>query len=94
MCITYAHINKTLAVLLFLAAVGILFFTTVDTRETIERSKKEIRERERSERARYSKVYGIDVRDPSVFDLVVDSSSKTPDAVVAIIAERVAKWAT
>ena len=36
---------KTLAVLLFLAAVGILFFTTVDTRETIERSKKEIREK-------------------------------------------------
>ena len=62
--------------------------------KSVRDAKKEIRERERSERARYSKVYGIDVRDPSVFDLVVDSSSKTPDAVVAIIAERVAKWAT
>jgi cytidylate kinase len=55
-------------------------------------AKKEIRERERSERTRYVKVYGIDVRDTSHFDLVVDSSDKTPDDIVSILAERMAKW--
>ena len=56
--------------------------------------KKELRERERSERTRYAKIYGIEVRDASAFDLVVDSSDKSPDAVVAILEERVAKWAS
>ena len=60
--------------------------------KSIKEAKKEIRERERSERTRYSKVYGIDVRDTSAFDLVVDSSDKTPEAVVATLEERVAKW--
>src|SRR3989442_2846613 len=61
--------------------------------KTVPQAKKEIRERERSERTRYAKVYEIDIRDSSVFDLVVDSSDKSPEAVVAILVERVAKWA-
>ena len=60
--------------------------------KSVKVAKKEIRERERSERARYSKVYGIDVRDTSIFDLVVDSSDKTPDDVRRILEERVKTW--
>jgi len=60
--------------------------------KSVKDAKKEIRERERSERTRYAKVYGIDVRETSLFDLVVDSSDKTPDDIVSILAERVAKW--
>jgi len=60
--------------------------------KSVKDAKKEIRERERSERTRYANVYGIDVRDTSLFDLVVDSSDKTPDDIVSILAERVAKW--
>lgn len=52
-------------------------------------ARKEITERERSERTRYKAIYGIDVADRSVYDLVIDSSEKTPDEVVAAIAARV-----
>ena len=62
--------------------------------KSLEQAKKELRERERSERTRYLKIYGIDVRDASAFDLVVDSSDKSPEAVMAILEERVAKWAS
>ncbi len=61
--------------------------------KTVKQAKREVQERERSERARYSKIYGIDVRDASGFDLVVDSSDKTPDQVVAVLEERVSAWA-
>ncbi len=62
--------------------------------KSLKQAKRELRERERSERTRYANIYGIDVRDASGFDLVVDSSDKSPDAVVAILEERVAKWAS
>jgi CMP/dCMP kinase len=60
--------------------------------KSVRQARREVRERERSERNRYAKIYGIDVRDTSGFDLVVDSSDKPPQAIVAMIAERVAKW--
>ena len=50
---------------------------------------KEIIERERSENARYKKYYNIDLKDFSVYDLVVDSSDKTPDEIVNIIVEKI-----
>ncbi len=62
--------------------------------KTVRQARKEIRARERSERARYSAIYGIDPGDRSGFDLVVDSSDKTPEAIVQILAERVAAWAS
>lgn len=52
-------------------------------------ARKEITARERSERTRYRAIYGIDVADRSVYDLVIDSSEKSPDDVVAAIAARV-----
>jgi len=62
--------------------------------KSVKQAKKEVRARERSERARYAAIYGIDPRDRSVFDLVVDSSDKAPEAIVQILAERVVAWAS
>jgi predicted cytidylate kinase len=48
----------------------------------IEKRKKEIIERARSEKARYKKYYDIDLDDTSIYDLVIDSSNKTPEEIV------------
>src|SRR5256885_766329 len=52
-------------------------------------AKREIVAREESERIRYKAIYGIDLRDTSVFDFVIDSGEKTPDEIVGMIAARV-----
>jgi predicted cytidylate kinase len=57
--------------------------------KTVEEARQEITARERSERARYKSIYGIDLRDTSLFDLTIDSARKTPDEIVALIASRV-----
>ena len=63
----------------------------IATREgtTVEDAKREISTRERSERIRYKSIYGIDVGDTRIFDLVIDSRDRTPDEIVAMIAARV-----
>lgn len=53
--------------------------------------KREILRREESERTRYRSIYGIDLDDRRVYDLVVDSSDKTPDDIVALVAARVTR---
>lgn len=58
-------------------------------RKSIAEARREITARERSERARYKAIYGIDLADTSAFDLVVDSAENTPDEIVALIASRV-----
>ena len=45
-------------------------------------------ERERSEAARYLAYYGIDIADLSVYDLLLDSTTAAPDALVAAIVEQ------
>ena len=55
----------------------------------VAEAKQEIVDREESERIRYKTIYGIDLRDTSVFDFVIDSGEKTPDEIVAMIAARV-----
>lgn len=52
-------------------------------------AKREILARESSERIRYKAIYGIDLRDTGVFDMVVDSRDKTPDEIVTLIEARV-----
>lgn len=49
---------------------------------TIEQRKQEILNREKSEWKRYKKYYNIDLRDTSIYDLVIDSTSKTPEEMV------------
>lgn len=56
---------------------------------SIEQRKKEILERERSEAARYKKYYNIDVKDKTIYDLVIDSKDKTPEEIVDIIIKKI-----
>jgi predicted cytidylate kinase len=55
----------------------------------VNQREKEIIERERSENTRYKKYYDIDLKDFSVYDLVIDSSNKTPEEIVNIIIEKI-----
>ena len=57
----------------------------------IEKKKREILKRENSEATRYKKYYNIDLDDTSIYDLVVDSSDKTPDEIVEIIIKEIKK---
>ena len=45
--------------------------------------------REESERRRYREIYGIDVEDKSIYDLVIDTSTKAPEEISLIILEAV-----
>lgn len=52
-------------------------------------AKREILAREMSERIRYQRIYGIDLNETRIFDLVIDSAKMTPDEIVTRIASRV-----
>ncbi len=45
----------------------------------------ENREREASEAKRYREYYGFDPNDPRHYDLVVDTSDKAPEAILAVV---------
>ena len=47
----------------------------------------EMEERERSEALRYKEIYGLDIWDTSIYDLIIDSSDMTPEEVVDRIVE-------
>jgi CMP/dCMP kinase len=51
----------------------------------IEQRKKEILRREKSEATRYKNYYGIDVRDTSIYDVIIDTGDKTPEEILGII---------
>lgn len=56
-----------------------------------EQVKSEILERERSESTRYREIYGMDYRDDRVYDLIIDSSDKTPEQIVQLIVDEIDK---
>lgn len=56
---------------------------------TNEQRKAEIIERETCEALRYKNYYNIDIKDTSVYDLVIDSSMLTPEEIVEIIISKV-----
>lgn len=56
--------------------------------EALFRTKKRIK----NHQYRYKKHYGIDVYDPSQFDLVIDTSKYTPDQVTEEILSRYNQW--
>lgn len=58
---------------------------------SIEKRKKEILERERSEFLRYKKYYKIDIKDNSIYDLVIDTKDRTPEDIVDIIIEKLGR---
>ena len=55
--------------------------------ETLEQAIESTVERAKSEARRYLMYYGIDIEDRGVYDLVVDTGSKTPDEVVQAIVD-------
>lgn len=57
--------------------------------KSVEDAKREIATRESSERARYRSIYGIDLADVGLYDVVIDSSDKTPDEIVALVWSKV-----
>jgi cytidylate kinase len=55
-------------------------------------AKKAIIKRQDSESARYRKLYGIEMKDIKIYDLVVESGDKTPEQIANIITEGFRKW--
>lgn len=47
--------------------------------------KKEILNREKSEAIRYKKYYGIDIRDTSIYDVIINAGDKTPEEIMECI---------
>jgi cytidylate kinase len=81
-------------------ALKVLLETNIDIRASrivkrelgdIEKRKKEILRREKSEATRYKKYYNIDVGDTSIYDVIIDVSAKTPEEVVEIILTHLGK---
>jgi len=77
-----------------LTAYKILITADVQTRAqrivnreggSVELRKKEMQTREKSETKRYLTYYKANLSDPSFYDLVIDSSDKTPEEIVDII---------
>ncbi|MCJ2513421.1 MAG: cytidylate kinase family protein [Candidatus Thermoplasmatota archaeon] len=50
---------------------------------------REILEREKSEEKRYDKYYNIDIKDTSIYDLIIDSSNKKPEEIIEIIIQKI-----
>ena len=81
-----------------ISAIKVMINTDVDTRAErivkresgdVELRKKEIIKREKSEIMRYKKYYNIDLKDTSIYDVIVDSKEKTPGEIVDIIIEKI-----
>ena len=79
-------------------ALKIMIDTDINTRAErivkreggdVEKRKKEIIKREKSENKRYKNYYNIDLKDTSIYDLVIDSGKKTPEEIVDIIISKI-----
>ena len=57
----------------------------------VEKKKQKILNREKSEALRYKKYYNIDLKDTSIYDLVIDSADKTPEEIVDLITQKIKK---
>ncbi len=61
----------------------------VETHETIEHAVANIETRRASENERYMKYYGLHIYDMDLYDVVVDTSSQTPDEVFEIVIQSI-----
>ena len=82
-----AYQNKIPAVKVLLQADIAVRVGRVVKREQgdIEKRKKEILKREKSEATRYKNYYGIDVTDTSIYDVIIDAGNKTPEEIMTFI---------
>jgi len=80
-----------------ITALKIMLNADLDTRANrivkrekgnIEKRKQEIIKREKSEALRYKKYYNIDLKDNSIYDIIIDTASKNPDEIVDIIVKK------
>ena len=60
--------------------------------ESVEEACEKLVERSRVERDRFVDIYGVDYYDYNNFDIVIDTTSRTPDEVVALIMENYKKY--
>ena len=63
-----------------------------DSYDTLEETKTAIIERFENENRRYKNVYGVDKSDPSHYDLVFDSTGKTPEECKNIVLDAYKEW--
>ena len=82
-----AHRNKISATKIMLDADLEARAKRIVKREEGETKKreKEILNREKSEANRYQNYYHINLKDTSIYDLIIDSTDKTPEEIVEII---------
>jgi len=59
--------------------------------QDLNQARHELLEREECEATRYRQYYNIDIRDKSVYDLIIDTGALTPEVVVERIVEAVRK---
>ncbi len=88
-----AYRNKLPAVKILLDASLVVRAKRIVKRERgdIDKRKQEILQREQCEATRYRTYYGIDVKDTSIYDLIVDTGDKSPEQIVDIILQFLGK---
>ena len=59
--------------------------------KTYEQVKSEIEKREHGEVERYQKLYGMDYKNPTNYDLVIDTSFLTPEEIIEKILEKLSR---
>ena len=59
---------------------------------TEEEACEKLIERSRVERARFMNIYGVDYYDYNNFDLVIDTTEKTPDEIIGIILTKISEY--
>jgi predicted cytidylate kinase len=79
-----AYLNKIPALKIMLDAAIDVRAQRIKKREqgSLVQQKKEMIQREKSEQFRYKTYYGIDLKDISIYDLVIDTSEKSPEKIV------------
>ncbi len=50
---------------------------------------KEIKKREKCEEKRYKKYYNIDIKDKSIYDLIIDTTNKKPEEITDMIIKKI-----
>jgi FMN phosphatase YigB (HAD superfamily) len=65
-----------------------------DKNTTKKQAINEVRERNSSDEARYLKLYNVDLRNPNNYNLVIDTSERSPEEVLQIILDEFSayKW--
>lgn len=86
-----AHQHKIQAFKVMLTADIDIRVQRIVNRENgdFKKRKIEMQKRERSEEKRYKTYYKIDIKDTSIYDLVIDSSDKNPEEIVKIIIDKI-----